>query len=80
MRTKIEYIKIATKAALKLANELEIKTIAIPGMGTGVGGIAFDDAAEAMLEIIRDFEDKFEKIYLVDRSKDMINSFQKYLK
>jgi len=76
----VENVKLATKAAFELGVKLKIKSIAIPGMGTGVGGVPTDDAARVIVETSKDFENKFEKIFLIDRNEEMINSFQKFLK
>ncbi|MDH7506866.1 MAG: macro domain-containing protein [Candidatus Thermoplasmatota archaeon] len=73
-------VKLATKAAFDLAFQLKLKSIAIPGMGTGVGGVPTDDAARIIIEIAKMFEDKFEKIILIDRNDEMIKSFHKFLK
>jgi len=80
MRIGVENVRDATRAALKLGVELNLKTIAIPGMGTGVGGVPVDDAAQAIVSIAKTFENKFEKIILLDRNDEMISSFEKYLK
>jgi O-acetyl-ADP-ribose deacetylase (regulator of RNase III) len=80
MRIGVDNVKLATKAALLLGEEMGIKCIAIPGMGTGVGGVSYSDAAEAMVTIAKSFEDKFEKIILIDRNDGMIESFDQYLK
>ncbi len=45
MRIPVENVAKATSAALKLGRQLDIRQIAIPGMGTGVGGVSPDDAA-----------------------------------
>jgi len=79
MRIGVDNVRHATRAALELGIELRIKTIAIPGMGTGVGGVAPDIAAEAIISIAKRLEDKFEKIILIDRSDEMIASFKRYL-
>ena len=79
MRIGVDNVRNATRAALELGIELRIKKIAIPGMGTGVGGVAPDKAAEAIVSIAKRLEDKFEKIILIDRNDEMIKSFQKYI-
>lgn len=79
MRINVNNVKQATRAALKLGVELNLKTIAIPGMGTGVGRVPVEDAAEAIVTIAKEFKDKFEKIILIDRNKDMVESFDRYL-
>ena len=60
---------------LAIAKEMELSSIAIPGMGTGVGGVAHRKAAETIVKMAKEFEDSFETIFLVDRDKEMIDSF-----
>jgi len=79
MRIPIENVKLATRAAFELALKLDVKSIAIPGMGTGVGGVSTDSAAKEIVNISKEYEDKFEKIILLDRNDEMIRSFEKYL-
>ncbi len=55
MRIGIENVIKAVRAALEKAEELSIESIAFPGMGTGVGGVPYDEAAKAMVRTIRDF-------------------------
>jgi len=74
-------VKEATRAALECAEENNLKKIAIPGMGTGVGGVPKDKAAEAMLEVIVNFEaHAIEEIILIDRNKDMVDAWDNLLK
>ena len=40
MRIGVENVMLATQAALRLANEMGLSSIAIPGMGAGVGGVS----------------------------------------
>jgi len=80
MRIPVENVAKATSAALTLAEQLKIKRIAIPGMGTGVGGVAPVDAVRAMINVAREFENKFDSIIFVDRNEIMINAFMKFLK
>jgi O-acetyl-ADP-ribose deacetylase (regulator of RNase III) len=79
MRIGVENVRLATKAALELGVELKLKSIAIPGMGTGVGRVPVEAAAEAISSIAKEFEDKFEKIFLLDRNDDMTEAFKRYL-
>ena len=79
MRIDVGNVKLATKAALEIGVKLKLRTIAIPGMGTGVGGVSVDRVAEAIATLAKEFEDKFEKILLIDRNEDMIESFKKFL-
>jgi len=51
--TDAEKIRAATVNSLKRANELGLKSIAFPALGTGVGGFSYRQAAEVMIEAIR---------------------------
>lgn len=79
MRIGINNVKLATKAALEFAINNNIKTIAIPGMGTGVGGVSHEDAAREMVNIAKKYEDKLKKIIFVGYSEELANAFNKYL-
>jgi O-acetyl-ADP-ribose deacetylase (regulator of RNase III) len=79
MRIDVENVKLATKAALDIGFRQNIKTIAIPGMGTGVGGVPVEKAAKAITTIVKEYEIKFEKIFLIDRNDEMIESFKRFL-
>jgi len=79
MRINVDNVKQATRAALKLGVELNLKSHAIPGMGTGVGRVPVEDAAEAIVTIAKEFKDKFEKIILIDRNQEITNSFNRFL-
>lgn len=43
-------IRAATRSALRLAERLGLQCVALPALGTGVGGFPLDRAAAAMLE------------------------------
>ncbi len=79
MRIGIENVKLATKAALEFALKTKLKSIAIPGMGTGVGGVSKSDAAREMIKIAKEYENKFDKIILIGYNDDLANEFRKYL-
>ena len=78
MRIDVSNVELATRAALKTGKKLNLKSIAIPGMGTGVGGVSKEKAAKAIIKIVKEFEKDFEKIILIDRNDDMIYSFKKF--
>jgi len=79
IRIGINNVKIATKAALECALKNKIKTIAIPGMGTGVGGISKEDAAREMVKIAKEYENKFDKIIFVGYTEDLAEEFKKHI-
>jgi O-acetyl-ADP-ribose deacetylase (regulator of RNase III) len=80
MRIGVENVRLATKAAFELGVKLGIKSIAIPGMGTGIGGVPVDAATREIVTIAKQYENNFDKIYLVDRNKEMISSFNRLFK
>ena len=43
-------IRAATRSALRLADRLGLRSIALPALGTGVGGFPVDRAAAAMVD------------------------------
>ena len=79
MRIDFENVRLATKAALEKGKKLNLRSIAIPGMGTGVGGVSTDKAAEIITNLAKEFENKYDKILLIDRNDEMIESFKKFL-
>ena len=52
LRADAEKIRAATVNSLKRADELELKRIALPALGTGVGGFSYSRAAEVMIKAI----------------------------
>ncbi len=67
-RATLDSARAATQAALKKAEELNLRSLAFPGMGTGVGGLRLYDAVRAMAEEIRSHLDRgsrLERILLV---------------
>ncbi|MCX8191338.1 MAG: macro domain-containing protein, partial [Nitrososphaerales archaeon] len=77
--TDAENVYRATKAALKCANDLKIQSIAIPGMGTGVGRVKPRDAAESIIRAIKEHihsETGLKSIILIDINDEMVKSFR----
>jgi len=79
MKIGADNVHKATFAAFTLAEKLKLNEIAIPGMGTGVGGVQPLDAAKAIIANAKKFESKFTTIFLVDRNTEMIEAFSKVL-
>lgn len=48
-------IEAATRSALRLAEEIGVKSVAFPALGTAVGGFSVALAAEIMVAIAREF-------------------------
>jgi O-acetyl-ADP-ribose deacetylase (regulator of RNase III) len=79
--TEARIVAQATRAALEHAERLQLASIAIPGMGTGVGRVPVKEAAEAIIETIRRFPAKsLKRVILVDVQPDMVRAFQEALK
>lgn len=53
LRTDATKISLATRNSLLRADELGIKCIAFPALGTGVGGFPLDECARIMLKEVR---------------------------
>ena len=83
MRIGLENVEKATRAALLLADGLGLGSIAFPGMGTGVGGVPYYDAAKKMLEVVKEHVDKgtkLKEIILVAWGKEAYEEFKRALK
>ena len=80
MRIPVENVKLATRAALRLADEQGFVSLAIPGMGTGVGRVAPEEAAHGMIEEIRQFQGRsLQSVILVDIDPVMVRAWQAVL-
>ena len=77
MRIPVQNVRLATRAALRLADEHGFVSLAIPGMGTGVGRVAPEEAAEGMVEEIRQFQPQsLQSVILVDIDPVMVRAWQ----
>jgi O-acetyl-ADP-ribose deacetylase (regulator of RNase III) len=80
MRIEAENIRLAMRGALLCANELGIKSIAFPGLGTGVGGVSPKQAAFAMAQELKRYIDggtSLKEIILVAFTKDLTKAFER---
>ncbi len=83
MRTTLSKVRAAVRAALLEADRRCIKAIAFPGMGTGVGGLDPFEAAEAMVEVIKEFSGRFrclERVLLVAYDDILYEAFRRAVK
>ena len=81
MRIPAENVYEATRGALEAADEEGFASLALPGMGTGVGGVAHADAATQMVRAVHDFQGKsLQRVVLVDIDEKMIRAWQEALK
>jgi len=53
LRTDADKIRQATENSLRRADELALKSIAFPALGTGVGGFSLEQCARIMLDVVR---------------------------
>lgn len=80
MRIPISNVGAATKAALTLAEEKGFQSIAIPGLGTGVGKVSPEDAAREMIREIRQFPfESLQLVLLVDIDPAMVRAWKEQL-
>lgn len=80
MESSEEKVRKAVRASLELADSLGFETLAMPGMGTGVGGLPKELSAKAMLEEIKNFKPKsLKKVILVDIDPEIVQAWQKNL-
>ena len=79
-RIPAENVYKATGAALQLAEEKAFHSVALPGMGTGVGGVAHQEAARQMMKAIGEFSGKtVQKVILVDVDPSMVAAWKEAL-
>lgn len=80
MRIPVENVGKATTAALRLAEEKGLSTVALPGMGTGVGGVDPTAAAVSMINAIRQFPARrLQRILLIDIDPAMVAAWRQAL-
>ena len=73
----VENVRMATRAAMETAVKNKIKTIAFPGMGTGVGGVPYTSALKVMLEEIHEKLPCFREVYIVGIDDDFVRSSER---
>lgn len=56
----LQTVRSATQAALRLALRHNLRRVAFPLLGTGVGGLALNEVIEAMLDELQDAPDTLE--------------------
>ena len=73
-------VEMAVRGALLLADDQGFKTIAMPGMGTGIGDFPKDKAAKIMIAEIKKLNPiNLEKVVLVDLNEELIKAWEKEL-
>ncbi|MBI2954620.1 MAG: macro domain-containing protein [Chloroflexi bacterium] len=82
LRTDADKIRKATENSLKRADELGLKSIAFPALGTGVGGFPLDTAAKVMIAAVRDHlagQSSLTGVVFALRGAEALRAFQKEL-
>lgn len=81
-RTDENKIKNATKNSLKRAEELKIKSIAFPAIGTGIGHFPAKRAAEIMIDVVKEHiakQTNLDKIIFALFNMNTYNAFKEAL-
>ena len=80
MRIPADNVAQATRAALDLADEKGFESVALPGMGTGVGGVTHAEAASRMVNEIKAYKPKtLKSVMLVDVDSAMVEAWRNAL-
>ena len=82
MRIGPENARLAMRGALECARQLKIASIAFPGLGTGVGGVSAEQAAEVMIEELKRHIDEgtsLKEVLFVGYGEDLAKAFRKAL-
>ncbi len=79
-RCSTEDVRRATRAALECALEHGFRSLAFPGMGTGVGGVPPQEAAMAMAEVLQAHLSQWslpERVVLVAFDDELMEAFRR---
>ena len=77
--SSFNYVYKATLAALKVAKERNLKSVAFPLMGAGVGGLTPEEAIEAMAKAFEEAGQGLE-IHVYVLQKEVLNTIAEHLK
>jgi len=56
LQTNADLVRRTTKSCLDLADEIGVRSLALPAFGTGVGGFPLPECAEIMVDVARSHE------------------------
>lgn len=71
-RSSRDRVYRATKAALTLANEMNLASVALPLMGAGVGGLTPEESLNSMIAAILEFSHLPMTLYIYLKSEDLV--------
>ena len=82
LNTNEDFIRKATYNSMRVADELRLKSIAFPALGTGVGGFPLDRCAKVMYEEVLKYEKEhpdtsIEEVVFVLYGEGAYNIFKK---
>ncbi len=77
--TKPELLRKAIKCAFEKAKELNVKTIAIPPISTGIFGFDKKLGCEILVDIAKEYENEFEEIILISIDREAVEYLQRAL-
>jgi len=83
MPTSRQNVRLAVRGGLECARQLGIASVAFPGMGTGVGGLNVEEAAEVMVDEIKSHVESgtpLMKIILVGFDANLSRAFERALR
>ncbi|HET8568562.1 MAG TPA: macro domain-containing protein [Candidatus Limnocylindria bacterium] len=80
LRTSAEAIEGATRSALRVADELGARTVALPAFGTGVGGFPLDECARIMVGAVRSHAGGVQEVVFALRGDDAVRAFEEALR
>ena len=74
-------IELATVAALRCADDNGFTSVAIPALGTGVGGVDYATAAQIMMETIQMFrsDNTLQRVEVWLNQPEALTAFQQYV-
>ena len=80
LRTDADLVARTARACLELADELGCRSLALPALGTGVGGFPLDDCARNMVAEARSFEpQRLELVIFAVFGRDAYEAFSSAL-
>ena len=75
--TSLDFVVAALRNTMSLAVQNGVKSIAIPGLGTGIGGLDKQQVAQRMAKILQQYEGQID-ISVIDRGEEFISEFKKF--
>ncbi len=76
LRTSADAIARATTSALRVAEELTARTVALPAFGTGVGRFPIDQCARIMVAAVREHVGGIEEVIFALRGDEAVRAFE----